>query len=153
MNKRIHTAYQGEQYGIAFFNHFLKLYKNEHKPTLWQTLIKVETLTAQLLEEHLIRNQLLFKSHDPEMERKGQNEAEQWLTLPWDKLTITLANWVEPYEKKYRAWVDEASAHKDIFRLIADHETAIYHCWQRERKGVNGLLPLEHFLERYSEKK
>lgn len=152
INKRIHDAYRGEQYGIVFFSHFLSLYKNEQKSALWETLIKVEVLTAKLLEQHLIKNQFTFKSHDPEMERKGHNEAEQWLTLSWDRLTITLTSWVEPYEKKYRAWVDEAPAHKDVFQLIADHETAIYRCWQHEQEGKSGLPALKHFLQQYSGK-
>ncbi|NMU06944.1 hypothetical protein HKB29_01260, partial [Vibrio parahaemolyticus] len=44
------SAYYGEIYGIAFFNHYLSHYAQSEQQTLWQTLIEVEELTAEKLK-------------------------------------------------------------------------------------------------------
>ncbi|EVT82015.1 hypothetical protein D046_9243, partial [Vibrio parahaemolyticus V-223/04] len=72
------------------------------------------------------------------MMEKGLSDAEKWIDLPWSKLVATLLNWVEPYEVTYREWQtlaieknSNAVNFQTAFDLVAEHETAIYQCWQR----------------------
>ncbi|EOA8958837.1 hypothetical protein ACIMS1_004528 [Vibrio harveyi] len=154
MIHNIQSAYYGEIYGIAFFNHYLNHYAHRKSQTLWQTLIEVEELTAEKLKPILLVNGIDTENQHQEMLDKGLADAAKWIELPWLELVATLLKWVEPYEMKYRAWYEEASQHysiseREAIRLIADHETAIYHCWQQYYIGESGLPALNKFLAKY----
>ncbi|PKF48863.1 hypothetical protein [Enterovibrio nigricans] len=150
MNAQLLTAYRGEIYGIAFFSYFAKNYADKTRLTLWETLIQVETVTANLLEPHLRTSFIPFKKDDVEMQAKGIVDAEKWISLPWDELTEILTDWVEPYEVKYREWYAEAEKNQEAFALIADHETAIFECWKAFKNGEDGEKFLRNFIQQYS---
>nr|WP_255958434.1 hypothetical protein [Vibrio campbellii] len=38
---------------------------------------------------------------------------------------------------------------REAIELIADHETAIYHCWQQYHAGASALPALDAFLTKY----
>ncbi|MDW3151002.1 hypothetical protein [Vibrio sp. 779(2023)] len=150
------SAYYGEIYGIAFFNHYLSHYAQSEQQTLWQTLIEVEELTAEKLKPVLLTNGMDIESRHQEMLDKGLADATKWIGLPWQELVATLLKWVEPYEIKYREWHEEVKAlqqysiaEREAIELIADHETAIYHCWQQYHTGESGLPALNAFLAKY----
>ncbi|ODS05553.1 hypothetical protein [Vibrio scophthalmi] len=147
--KQIIAAYDGEIYGIAFFEYFAANYADPSRLTLWQTLIEVETLTAQQLHVGLTELEAKFVINSSEMQQKGVNDAQKWVDLAWPKLTETLLPWIAPYEEKYRDWVHLAASHHSLFALIADHETAIYQCWQHEQSGQSGIPILQAFLQQY----
>ncbi|MGR5131022.1 hypothetical protein [Vibrio alfacsensis] len=150
------SAYYGEIYGIAFFNHYLNNYSRAKRDELWETLIKVEELTAQKLKPILTAIGMDIESRHKEMLDKGLADAEMWIALPWEELVSTLLTWIEPYEVKYRQWHEEVKvseehsmAERNAIELIADHETAIYHCWQQYSCGESGLPILNAFLAKY----
>ncbi|PIB13469.1 hypothetical protein [Vibrio rotiferianus] len=150
------AAYYGEIYGIAFFNHYLNHYAHGEQQTLWQTLIEVEELTAEKLKPVLLANGMDIENRHQEMLDKGLADATKWIELPRLELVATLLKWVEPYETKYRAWHEEVKAsqqysiaEREAIELIADHETAIYHCWQHYHIGESGLPALNAFLAKY----
>lgn len=147
--KQIIAAYDGEIYGIAFFEHFAANYTDPSRLILWQTLIEVETLTAQQLQVGLTELEAKFEINSREMQHKGVNDAKKWVDLAWPKLTETLLPWIAPYEEKYRDWAHLAASHHSLFALIADHETAIYQCWQHEQRGLSGIPILQAFLQQY----
>ncbi|MEZ8741236.1 hypothetical protein L4D00_15130 [Photobacterium swingsii] len=153
MNHKILTAYQGELYGIAFFEYFAKHYTEQNKAALWETLIAVEIRTAKLIEAYFDRMQQPYNHHDTAMVNKGETDAQKWISLPWSELVTTLEAWVKPYERQYRDWYNQTEMHTalelPIFELIAAHETAIYDCWQNESQHQSGIEPLQHFLNRY----
>lgn len=149
MNERIHKAYQGELYGIAFFSHFAANYRLKECSQLWHCLIQVETLTANLLEKSLDRLQVPYLRNDLLMQSKGIADADVWINLPWFQLIETLVNWVQPYEEQYRFWVSESSTEFDTFQLITAHETAIYDCCRLEQTGQSGIPTLLKFIEQY----
>ncbi|ABZ77463.1 conserved hypothetical protein [Shewanella halifaxensis HAW-EB4] len=154
MIERISKAYDGEIYGISFFSYFDKNYQlTASSKTLWETLIQVETLTADLIEPTLNSHQVQYDSNNALMINKGSKDAQKWCHLPWAELVETLVNWVEPYEKKYRCWADEARIETDTFRLIADHETAIYECFKAEKVGISGETILLEFIRKYEPKR
>lgn len=150
------AAYYGEIYGIAFFNHYLNHYAHGEQQTLWQTLIEVEELTAEKLKPVLLANGMDIENRHQEMLDKGLADATKWIELPWLELVATLLKWVEPYEVKYREWHEGVKAsqqysiaEREAIGLIADHETAIYHCWQHYYIGESGLPALNTFLAKY----
>ncbi|MGR5319910.1 hypothetical protein [Vibrio alfacsensis] len=153
------SAYYGEVYGIAFFNHYLNNYSCAKRDELWETLMKVEELTAEKLKPILTTRGMDIESRHKEMLEKGLADAEKWIALPWDELVSTLLTWVEPYEVKYRRWyeqvevqtstTEESTTLKAALELIADHETAIYRCWQQYHFGESGLPILTAFLIKY----
>ena len=150
------AAYYGEIYGIAFFNHYLNHYAHGEQQTLWQTLIEVEELTAEKLKPVLLASGMDIENRHQEMLDKGLADAAKWIELPWPELVATLLKWVEPYEMKYRAWHEEVKAsqqysiaEREAIELIADHETAIYHCWQHYHINESGLPALNAFLAKY----
>ena len=151
MKARIHIAYRGELYGIAFFNYFAGHRAVDDHSSLWKALVEIETLTAKLLQQSLDKHAIEYDKYDPLMQLKGEKDAAAWIDLPWSKLVQTLRDWVEPYESKYRAWADEATEESNAFKLIADHETAIYECLQAEISGQSGLPFLLRFLKHYSD--
>ncbi|NNN90947.1 hypothetical protein FKN13_26780, partial [Vibrio sp. 2-2(9)] len=89
------SAYYGEIYGIAFFNHYLSHYAQSEQQTLWQTLIEVEELTAEKLKPVLLTNGMDIESRYQEMLDKGLADATKWIGLPWQELVATLLKWVE----------------------------------------------------------
>ncbi|MDK9771817.1 hypothetical protein [Vibrio sp. B181a] len=156
MIQNVLSAYYGEIYGIAFFNHYLSNYARSEQPLLWQTLIEVEELTAEKLKPVLLANDMDIENRHQEMLDKGLADATKWIGLPWQELVATLLKWVEPYEVKYREWYEEVKTsqqysitEREAIELIADHETAIYHCWQQYHSGVSGLPALDAFLTKY----
>ncbi|QUM86099.1 hypothetical protein [Moritella sp. 28] len=152
MEKRIHSAYRGEIYGISFFTHFANNYTNKSLIALWHSLIQVERLTADLLEISLNKNNIEYDRNDSLMNAKGIKDASAWINLPWSELVDTLINWVEPYERQYRLWVIETTQEFETFQLIADHETAIFQCWKSEQIGESGIPKLQAFIAKYTDK-
>ncbi|OAN17963.1 hypothetical protein A3K86_03325 [Photobacterium jeanii] len=153
MNQHINTAYQGELYGIAFFEYFANHYTQKSNAKLWQTLIDVEVRTARLIEQYYLAEGIEFQSQNLAMIEKGEHDAKRWIDLPWDDLVTTLEQWVAPYEKQYREWAQSSeelsSQQQAVFDLIAAHETAIYLCWQAECRSQPGQNHLEDFLSEY----
>lgn len=152
MKTRIHTAYQGEIYGIAFFTYFVNNYTDKSFIPLWHSLIQVEILTANRLEISLHKNNMEYDRDDSAMIAKGIKDASAWVNKPWLELIDTLVNWVEPYERLYRSWVVEATQEVETFQFIAAHETAIYQCWKSEQKGESGIPSLQAFIAKYTDK-
>lgn len=153
MIERIRKAYDGEIYGISFFSYFASNYQlAPSSKTLWKALIQVETLTADLLENTLNKHQVQYDRNNLVMINKGSKDAQEWVHLPWGELIETLLSWVEPYEKKYRYWEDEARNETETFQLIAAHETTIYECWQAEEIGMSGVPILLEFIKKYNQK-
>ncbi len=150
MKDRIHAAYKGEIYGISFFSYFANHYSDKSHSQLWETLIHIETLTAKGLEPSLDKHSIEYDRHDKKIQLKGREDAAAWLELPWPQLVQTLANWVEPYESKYREWAKEAREEINAFHLVADHETAIYECWKAEILGQSGVPVLLQFIKQYT---
>ncbi len=159
MEKRIHSAYQGEVYGISFFTYFADHYSDPNtnvatesaREALWEALILVEALTADLLEETLKARGVDFDRNDEEMQQKGTEDARAWVALPWNELVKTLIHWVAPWELKYREWLEDAPAdYHAAFLLIAEHETAIYQCWKAEQRGETGVDILNDFIRKYT---
>ena len=150
MKNRIYDAYRGEIYGISFFSYFAKNYAEKSHLQLWETLIQIETLTADLLEASLDRLLVKYDRYDSDMQQKGEEDAAAWLDLPWPALVQTLIDWVKPYETKYRLWAEESTEERDTFLVIAAHETAIYQCWQTEIHGQSGIPSLLKFIKQYS---
>ncbi len=148
---KIIRAYNGEVYGIAFFEYFLAHYPHPSNRVLWQKLIEIEKLTADILHTWLTTSDVTFENAPKSMQHKGQLEAEQWINLPWKDLIDTLLPWIEPYENMYCQWEDTAHEHRQIFTIIAEHETAIFHCWQQEQQGKNGIEALKAFIDRYTQ--
>ena len=153
MSVRIQQAYQGEIYGIAFFSYFAAHYPNSQYQPLWHRLIEVEQLTADLLAAHLRHHELGYADNDRDMQAKGVADAHAWITLPWPELVTTLVDWVAPYEHKYRLWLTEADNDMAAYQLIAEHETAIYQCWQSQLQGLPGITYLSAFLTKYGSAK
>ncbi|WP_144213983.1 hypothetical protein [Shewanella donghaensis] len=159
MNNLIHQAYEGEVYGIAFFSYFENVDDNNEQIKLWSALVAVETLTAELLLKHLLKLTRRYEFKTAEMTEKGDKEAKKWSHLPWPELMLTLSQWVEPYEIKYRDWLlqcqqqhnQENKQLEPIFKLIAEHETAIYQCFKAELNQQDGRAPLTSFLDKYSQ--
>lgn len=149
MNNRIHDAYRGEIYGIAFFSYFANHYSNHADPQLWEALINVEKLTAKLLKQYLNKHSIEYNKQDKSMQLKGEKDAINWIELPWPQLIKTLINWVEPYENKYQEWAKSENKKIRILNLLAEHETAIYKCWKAEMLGESGIPTLLKFINKY----
>ncbi|MFC1520396.1 hypothetical protein ACFL6Z_11865 [Pseudomonadota bacterium] len=140
MNHLIHQAYEGEIYGIAFFSYFENVDDNDEQNKLWKALVEVETVTAELLLQHLLKQPQKYVFKTAELTAQGDDDAKKWSDLPWLELMQTLSQWVEPYEVKYRQWLQQCQLQDSqesrqlapTFELIAEHETAIYHCLQAE---------------------
>ncbi|PMN92358.1 hypothetical protein [Enterovibrio norvegicus] len=159
METRIHSAYQGEVYGISFFTYFADHYSyasanvatENAREALWEALVLVEALTADLLEETLKARGVSFDRNDQEMQQKGVEDAHAWVALPWNVLVDNLVHWVAPWELKYREWLDDApSDFRSTFLLIAEQETAIYQCWEAEQRGESGVDILNDFIRKYT---
>ncbi|WP_153913120.1 hypothetical protein [Shewanella sp. TC10] len=149
MNQRIHQAYLGELYGIAFFTLLMNVEEDKPRQSLWRKLVEVETLTGEHLLSHLLKQSERFSYPVEQMTQKGNHDAQKWMKLEWHELLQTLVKWVEPYEVEYRQWANDCTENQVIFDLIADHETAIYQCLQAELAQKNGQALLDQFLTKY----
>lgn len=147
---KVLQAYNGEIYGIAFFEHFITHYPHPSNTQFWQKLIDIEMLTANILHKWLVSANVEFEINPESMQLKGQLEAKKWINLPWSELIETLLPWIAPYEHLYCEWEDSAQKDRQIFTVIAEHETALYHSWQREQRGENGIELLDAFINRYA---
>lgn len=150
MNNLILNAYKGEIYGMSFFQHFANHYSDTSHKQLWDTLLEVEKLTATLLEPFIQQHFQSSSVDTYSLQLNGVRDAEKWINLPWPQLIDTLVDWVEPYEEKYRAWASEAVVEIEVFKLIADHETAILQCLRAKQQGGSGIQYLASFLNSYS---
>ncbi|GIU53550.1 hypothetical protein [Shewanella sp. KT0246] len=150
MNQRIHQAYLGELYGIAFFTLFQNVEQNPQRQLLWNKLVEVETLTAELLLSYLLKQSERFSYPVDKMTQKGHEDAQKWLGLEWTELLQTLKTWVEPFEAEYRQWAKDCKENQEVFDLIAAHETAILQCFEAEIIQKNGQVKLDHFIQQHS---
>ncbi|MCL1047592.1 hypothetical protein L2737_20025 [Shewanella electrodiphila] len=146
-NEKIHQAYLGELYGIAFFSLLQNVEEDERRIELWKKLVEVETITAELLLSHLLKQTERFSFPVETMTQKGHDDAQKWLDLSWTELLQTLVNWVIPYEEEYRQWATDCTEHNKIFDLIAAHETAILDCFRAELAQKNGQVELDHYIK------
>ncbi|MCG3864802.1 MULTISPECIES: hypothetical protein [unclassified Photobacterium] len=151
MIAQLYNAYLGELYGIVFFNAFAEKYSDDSHNNKWQTLIKVEKLTAQRLKDGLEALGQICPDYDRDMEKKGLEDANKWLPLPWKELVDTMVPWVAPYQQRYQQQADEATEHLTLFTLVADHENAIYDYLLAEQQGnKNALDILTTFIKKYA---
>ncbi|MBV7299135.1 hypothetical protein [Enterovibrio paralichthyis] len=147
----IKSAYNGELYGIAFFAHFAANYQNSSRAEVWNTLGEVEMLTARLLKSELERLGESVPETDAIMTAKGIADAEKWLHLPWPELIDTLVDWVAPYQALYQKNTDTAPGHLPLYRLVSDHENAIYAFLLAEQVGkTDSIEVLKGFLHQYA---
>ncbi len=155
VNQKILAAYQGELYGISFFQYLARHYANSDMQPLWQNLIQVESLTAEKLASYLNAKQIPFSPEAEQHGLKGESDAKRWVTLEKEELLATLSTWVIPYEVKYRQWLSDAQTRQldqealGALKLIAAHETAIYLCLNTEQSGQSGSPYLMQFLAQY----
>ncbi|EAR57509.1 hypothetical protein SKA34_07983 [Photobacterium sp. SKA34] len=151
MIAQLYNAYLGELYGIVFFKTFAEKYSDDSHNNKWQTLIKVEELTAQCLKDGLETLGHPCSDYDQDMETKGLADANKWLALPWQKLVDTMVPWVAPFQQRYQQQADEATEHRALFTLVADHENAIYNYLLAEQQGDNNALDiLTTFINKYA---
>ncbi|KJG02042.1 hypothetical protein [Photobacterium angustum] len=151
MIAQLYNAYLGELYGIVFFKTFAEKYSDDSHNNKWQTLIKVEELTAKCLKDGLEALGHPCPDYDQEMENKGLADANKWLALPWQELVDTMVPWVAPYQQRYQQQADEATEHRYLFTLVADHENAIYDYLLAEQRGDNSALDiLTTFMNKYA---
>ena len=184
MMERLIEAYYGELYGISFFQVFQNHYYQQQQQqqnndnddrhrivSLWNHLIEIERNVAKIIYDYLTHNNyqensLLLNDDDIQkqrevMEMKGIHDAQKWIDMDFNTLTITLRDWVRPYESKYREWKeDEVVDHPDndeitdkeqynnVWEIIVDHETTLLNCWENECRGHSGLPLLQDFLMR-----
>ena len=183
--ERLIEAYYGELYGISFFqvfkDHYYQQQNNDNDDyhrrivSLWNHLIEIERNVAKIIYDYITHNynqnhdqgNLSFLSNDniqkqrKIMEMKGIHDAKKWIDMDFNTLTVTLRDWVRPYELKYREWKeDEVVDHTDndeiidkeqynnVWEIIVDHETTLLNCWENECKGQSGLPLLQDFLMR-----
>ncbi|TLS79292.1 hypothetical protein [Photobacterium damselae] len=150
MPAQLHNAYLGELYGIAFFQYFANNYHDSHYQEHWQLLTEIEELTAQLLEQGLKPLGIECTPHNSEMEQKGISDAKKWQTLTWPDLIKTMVDWVAPYQIRYQQQSDLATEYKELYKLVADHENAIYNYLVAEHQGSGeSLTILRQFLAAY----
>ncbi|WP_318447630.1 hypothetical protein [Photobacterium leiognathi] len=150
MIAQLYTAYLGELYGIVFFKTFAEKYSDDSHNDKWQTLIKVEELTAKRLKTGLEALGHPCADYDQAMAEKGLADAEKWLSLPWKELVDTMVPWVAPYQQRYQQQANEATEHQALFTLVADHENAIYDYLLAEQRGdKNALNVLDTFINKY----
>ncbi|WP_434361220.1 hypothetical protein NF212_22745 [Parasalinivibrio latis] len=144
------SAYFGELYGLAFFDHFIRFYPDSSKQEAFHVLWKVEALTARLLREGVASIGESVPDHDRAMEEKGIADAVKWINLPWETLIDTMVAWVEPYQKRYQADTDVATKHLALYTLVSDHENAIFDFLLAEQSGQKDSLGiLKTFLGHY----
>ncbi|WP_325893124.1 hypothetical protein [Grimontia sp. NTOU-MAR1] len=150
MIAQLKSAYLGELYGIAFFQHFIEQRRDGDKQHVWQLLLDVELLTAKRLREGFGQLGELMPETDEDKTAKGVADAGKWVDLPWQSLIDTMVDWVAPYQKRYQEATNRATEHFELFELVSDHENAIYDFLLAEQKGEsNSVYILSDFLRKY----
>ncbi len=148
MLAQLYSAYLGELYGIAFFQYFVKNYHDPGYRENWQLLTEIEKITAQSLREGLEILGQKCPVHSPGMEEKGVNDARKWQNLPWAELIKTMTEWVAPYQARYQQQSDLATQNKELYKLVSDHENAIYNYLVAEHRqnSIDNLAILRQFI-------
>lgn len=152
MGQFLYEAYRGELFGIEFFKAFAERSENKDEREKWQCLITLEEHTAALLKNWLEEETgQVCCWQDAEMEAKGRETAEPWLSLAWQPLMETLAPWIEGYALKYREQAESAAPGQyKITDMTAAHEEAILSFVQAERAGQpDSLKAVRAFMENY----
>lgn len=163
--ERLLTAYYDEIDGFAFFTSFVEKYNhsnNKNSIVLWKTLAQVEQRTASLLLRELYRTKVFnhddnqsivstIERQQKELEyyKRGISDSEPYINQDWNTLMTTLTNYIEPYEVEYRQWYSSATQYEETFQALADHETALLHCFQFEQRGESGVHVLNEFLTKH----
>lgn len=148
----LHEAYRGELFGIEFFKAFAENAEDKRERQKWQWLVELEVYTATLLKKWLEEEAGLSCAwKDPEMEAKGREIAQPWLSLEWQELMETLDPWIEGYAIKYREMAEGAApGHYRISDMAAAHEEAILSFVQAERAGkADSMKAVNDFMENY----
>ncbi|ECK2140369.1 hypothetical protein FQW43_11150 [Salmonella enterica subsp. enterica serovar Enteritidis] len=148
MLTQLYSAYLGELYGIAFFQYFAKNYSDPNYREHWQLLTEIEKITAQSLREGLECQGEKCPVHSPQMEAKGIIDAKKWLPLPRNELIKTMIEWVAPYQARYQQQFNRATHNKELYKLLSDHENAIYNYLIAESRhdGTDSLVILQRFI-------
>lgn len=147
----LHEIYRAELYGAAFFTHFLRHYDGDDRVSLvWKTLLQVEQRTALYLKVALEESGVACSADDPAATAEGIRQASKWISFARKPLVETMVDWVSPYQQKYQKMADSSTAYGHLFRLVADHENAIYKFLVAEQKGEpSGLGHLQEYLAKY----
>jgi len=143
--KRLHEIYLAELYGIAFFTYFIEHYGD--RLPVWKTLLRIEERTAHHLKVALESMGIPCADYDPASTAKGIREAEKWASMGWEPLIREMVKWIAPYQQKYEMLASSTPAFKSLFRLVADHENAIFDFMlsEKNQKG-NSIKYLEGYL-------
>ncbi|CZF85166.1 hypothetical protein [Grimontia marina] len=150
MIAQLKSAYFGELYGIAFFQHFIERRRDGDKQRVWQLLLDVELLTAKCLREGFEQLSEFVPETDQAMTSKGIKDAGKWIDLPWQSVIDIMVDWVAPYQQRYQEATDSATEHLELFELVSDHENAIYDFLLSEQKGeIDSVSFLTDFLRKY----
>ncbi|PSW18114.1 hypothetical protein C9I98_18190 [Photobacterium sanctipauli] len=148
--EQLYSAYLGELYGIAFFSAFAQKYSDDSHIDKWQLLIQVEEITALKLETALQKHPISLNDRAEEMRNKGIGDAQKWMHLDWASLIDTLVPWVKPYALKYREQADAATAEREMFKLVQEHEDAIYDFLLAEQQqSGNSIDILKQFITKW----
>ena len=158
---QLQQGYLGEIYGMAVFERLGRDYHFQatesqltESQAVFSLLFKVEQYTAKALLKLLPELASLDEALPEQLRMQAQKEVDSWLKLPWHELLAALRLWVEPYQQKYAKWADDAQSNSEYgaaFRLLEQHETAIYLYLQAlERGEKRAALILERFLELFS---
>ncbi|BCS96804.1 hypothetical protein DSLASN_24360 [Desulfoluna limicola] len=151
MLKKLHDAYMGELFGIVFFTAFKERSTDLLEQEKWRQLIEVEQRTAELLKGYLEPLGMRCSTSDAAMTKQGLAQAQAWIDLAWEPLMGALAPWIREYAEVYRRSADDATEHRDLWNMVADHEEALLAFVEGERDGMgDSLKPVRGFLKRYA---
>lgn len=137
LREELAAAFRGEVYGIAFFEHFIAHYEHfetQYQRDVFNLLLKVEQVTADILAEHLPALDVSCDFSD-EQKQEGVQDARKWLHKPWPELIDTMVRWVQPYHAKYHEQAQQAGDFLPLFNLVDHHEMAIYQYFLAEQAG------------------
>lgn len=152
---QLHQAYRGELYGIAFFQQLLEYQQcladvNSRAILSLTNLLEIEHITACKLYSSLTALSVPCEKQDDAMTQRGVTDASRWQALPWNKLTDTLLNWVEPYQGQYQQQANSAEEFHELFDLVNEHETCIYQFLLSEQKNEsNAQEKLQGFINKH----
>ncbi len=150
MITKLHQAYMGELFGIAFFKVFKAKSTELSEQRKWQHLIDVEIRTAGLLKAYLEPLDIICPPSDAEMTKQGMEQAHKWIDLAWKPLMEELAPWIREYAEMYRRSANGATDHHAIWHMVADHEEALLAFVEAERDGgIDSIEPLCSFLQQH----
>ncbi len=149
-NDQLTLAFSGEHYGEGFFSRLHREGQLIDRP-LWQAMAAVEHQTGEILGRRLNR------SGNPRAEteayQRGVNDAVHLIGLERSAYLERLLNWVTPYEVQYRQWADDATntSQEDamVYRMLADHESALRDSLLCVASGESGLPVLRDFVSKY----